>query len=433
MIQKVDPAKGLKGVITDLPADKSIAHRAAMFAALAEGESVIYNYPDSADPQSTIACLEGLGCRIERHPDHIKIFSKGRNGLKVTQKQLDCGNSGTTMRLLSGIVAGAGLEVSLTGDASLSARPMNRVLDPLRMMGASCESSGEGRAPIRFKAHDGLKAIDYTLPVASAQVKSCVLLAGLFAGGETTVTETMPSRDHTERMLGLPVERKADGRIVISSSRSVDVKPARFRVPGDISGAAFWLVAGSLVGNAVITLNNTGLNPTRSAVTGILKRMGASITLENMQSESEPTADITVRQARLKATSLRPEEIPNAIDEIPVLAVAMCFAGGVSEIRNAGELRAKETDRIRATVSLLRSAGAEVKEFEDGFEITGNNEFRPKSTVYDTWHDHRIAMAASVMALMADAPSEILEAECVKVSYPAFFDHLDKLCVNGES
>lgn len=432
MIKTIEPVRSLNGVITDLPADKSIAHRAALFAAIAKGDSTIKNYSNAADPQSTLECLKGLGVDITMKGSTIVIHGRGRKGLRPVHEKLDCGNSGTTMRLLSGILSGSNQQVCLTGDASLSSRPMARVLNPLREMGALCESTEGERAPLCFKNHGGLEAITYELPMASAQVKSCVLLAGLFARGETRVVENLPSRDHTERMLGLEIDFNADGTRVIKSSRSVELRPINMSIPGDISGAAFWMVAGSLVPDSRIELKQVGINPTRSAVMSILKRMGADIRIANTVDDAslqggEPTADIIIKSNNLKAVELLPAEIPNAIDEIPVLAVAMCMAKGTSKVRGATELRAKETDRISAVVEMLTKAGADVTEYEDGFEVKGNPDFVPKPAVYASHHDHRIAMASAVMAMCASDSSSIEGADCVAVSYPSFFEHLTKL------
>lgn len=449
----VSPVASLRGSLDDLPADKSIAHRAALFAGISRGKSIITNYSLAADPQSTLACLQQLGVRLERSGGGRKvvIHGKGRHALELPKPDekgvptLDCGNSGTTMRLLSGIVAGANLELSLAGDTSLSNRPMGRVLHPLQQMGALWHTSeGQGeevespKAPLYFQKHDGLQGIRYELPMPSAQVKSCLLLAGLYAAGETEVVEFTPSRDHTERMLGLETQYNADGSRIIKSSREVELQGFDLRVPGDISGAAFWMVAGSITEDANIRIPQVGINPSRSAVIDILKRMNADVQVfrEKGQEEQtgsnasgEPVASLQIRPASLQATSLTRGEIPNAIDEIPVLAVAMCFAEGVSEVRHAAELRKKETDRITAIVDMIQRAGGDIQEFEDGFTITGNPAFRPAATSYDSYDDHRIAMAASILALRAEEgqQSRIENSGCVNISYPNFYAHLTQL------
>lgn len=425
----VKPAKSLNGIIRDVPADKSIAHRSAMFAALGDDISQITNYPQSADPQSTLSCLRGLGIEIIQNEGKVTVKGAGRNFWKPNSTSLDCGNSGTTMRLISGIIAGAGLQVSLTGDHSLQSRPMKRIINPLEEMGAKIESK-DGYAPLTFLSNDKkLKAIQYVLPMASAQVKSCVLLAGLFADGVTEVVESVPSRDHTERMLGLEKEYKSDGSVIIRSSREHSIPSLNMVIPGDISGASFWLVAGSIVPNAEIKLLNVGINPTRNAIIHILKRMGANISIIQKEdaSQLEPVADIVVKSSELVATSLEPREIPNCIDEIPILSVAMSFAKGQSSIRNAEELRTKETDRIHAIASILSRAGVEHEMYEDGLTINGNPGFIPKPAEYESFHDHRIAMSAAVMALKASESSVILDADAAAVSYPDFWKHLEQL------
>ncbi|MCC5934132.1 MAG: 3-phosphoshikimate 1-carboxyvinyltransferase [Candidatus Cyclonatronum sp.] len=433
MNKTVEPAKCLRGEITDLPADKSIAHRAALFATLARGESVIRNFSEAADPQSTLQCLRDLGVPVETDGNTIVIRAKGRKTFSPIKSEIDCGNSGTTMRLLSGMVAGAGLPVTLTGDASLSSRPMKRITEPLGLMGAEIETAEGNRAPILFRPHKGLHAIDYPLPMPSAQVKSCVLLAGLFADGETRVTEKLPSRDHTERMLGLEMDFNADGTRVLKSSREFEVRPQHLTVPNDISAAAFWMVAASVIPGSEIVLRGVGVNPSRSAVISILQRMGADIRVTlppNMQASQavgEPVADITIKSAQLRPVSLLETEIPNAIDEIPVLAVAMGFARGKSEVRNASELRAKECDRIAAVAEMLRKAGIKVVEYKDGFEVIGGGAGPCEPAEHASFHDHRIAMASSILALKGSGPSVITGADCTAISYPHFYRDLSLL------
>ncbi|WP_114985731.1 3-phosphoshikimate 1-carboxyvinyltransferase [Cyclonatronum proteinivorum] len=433
MIKTITPATALRGELSSLPPDKSIAHRAALFASVAKGESVIRNYSAAEDPQSTLSCLRDLGVPVETDGSTVIIRAKGRKTFSPVRQLIDCGNSGTTMRLLSGLVAGAGLDVTLTGDASLSSRPMKRIMDPLGLMGAQIASSDKNRPPLQFASHKGLRAIDYTLPMASAQVKSCVLLAGLFADGETRVTETLPSRDHTERMLGLETDFNADGSRVLKSSREFEVLPQQLKIPNDISAAAFWMVAASIIPGSEIVLRGVGINPSRSAVITILQRMGADIRVSVPPEAStsttvgEPLADITIKSAKLSATDLLETEIPNAIDEIPVLAVAMAFAEGKSTVRKAAELRAKECDRIAAVAEMLQKAGLNIKEYADGFDVSGSRSNACQAADYSSHHDHRIAMAAAVLSLKADAPSTIHDADCAAISYPTFFRDLESL------
>lgn len=426
MEQKVKPASGLKGTLY-LPPDKSIAHRSAMFAALAETDSVIKNYSEAADPQSTLSCLQQLGVSIEKHGSTITVHGVGRNGFETPKESLDCGNSGTTMRLLSGIIAGAGLEVTLVGDESLSRRTMKRIISPLRMMGAKIEARDDNYAPLHFKRHDGLKAMTYELPVASAQLKSCVVLAGLFAEQETTVIEKIPSRNHTEVLLGLPA-RTENGFIYVSSSREIKIPAQDYTVPSDFSAATFWLVAGSIVPNSHILMPNAGLNPTRIAALHILKRMGANIQCDDQRLQGrEEVADLVVKTATLKATDINPEEVPNCIDEIPILCVAMAFAEGTSTITGAKELRHKECDRLKAMAELMTKAGVEFEEHPDGFTIHGNPGLQPEGNDFHSFDDHRIAMSAAVMALKCTSESKIINAESSRISYPDFWNDLTKL------
>lgn len=408
-----------------LPADKSIAHRAALFASIADGPSILHNFPSSADPQSTLSCLQQLGVPIETSPDNsVIIHGVGRNGFSAPDGPLDCGNSGTTMRLLSGVLAGQPFSSELTGDASLSSRPMQRIARPLRSMGATI-SLTNGHAPIRIQPCDNLTGIRYKLPVPSAQVKSCVLLAGLWAKGQTIVYETVRSRDHTERMLNLTIRAADDGRAIHSDS-SHTIPHGTFALPGDFSAAAFILVAASIAGTAPVHMSGVGLNPSRTGLLAVLRRMGANIQISNKRTSGvEPVGDLSVRRSPLRGVTVRGEEIPNVIDEIPVIAVAGAFANGVTMIRDATELRYKECDRIKATVTNLRALGAKVEEFEDGLAVTGMvplNGARVSS--YD---DHRIAMAMGVAALGAHGTTTIEDADAAAVSFPEFWDTIAAL------
>ena len=423
MTQTVEHAPALFGTIT-LPADKSVAHRTAMLASLAEGTSRIANYPDSADPQSTLACMRSLGINITEEDGILVVEGHGLHGLQAPDGPLDCGNSGTTMRLLSGILVGQSFDSTLTGDASLSRRPMGRVQAPLAEMGAHLDLT-DGHAPVRIQGGRTLKGTKYKLPVPSAQVKSCVLLAGLFAEGETTVVETAPSRDHTERMLGLDVVDMGGARyLTVEGGRPI--APRTWAVPRDFSAAAFFLVAGSIVPEGTLRLPGVGLNPSRSGLLEVLRAMGADVRIENERERGgEPLADLKVRPAALHGVSVGGNVVPNLIDEIPVLAVAAACAEGRTEIRDAAELRVKETDRIDATVKNLRALGADVEEFEDGFAINGP--CRLSGTTVESYDDHRIAMAMGVAGLIASGKTTITEAECAKVSFPDFWTTLQAL------
>jgi 3-phosphoshikimate 1-carboxyvinyltransferase len=428
MIQKVEPAKRLTGTLTT-PPDKSISHRSALFAAISSEESTIYNYSSAADPFSTLSCLRQLGVEIDKDGSTVRIEGVGRDGFQKPDAPLDCGNSGTTMRLLGGIVAAAGVECELIGDESLSARTMKRIISPLNQMGCKIESLNGEFAPLKVSSHNGVIGMKYPLPIASAQLKSAVLLAGLFGKNVTEVVESIPSRDHTERLLELSSEPYGSGKI-IRSSRG-DIIPAQnYRVPGDFSAAAFWLVAGSINPNSEIVLKDTGMNPSRSAAFHILKKMGADFEELNPRLEGkEPVSDIRIKTSGLQPIILAPELVPNCIDELPVLMVAMCFAEGTSIISGAKELRHKETDRLAAMHEILAASGAEIELKEDGIIIHGSNDFTPRPARYLSHHDHRMAMAAAVLATRGSGNSEIIDAECTAISYPDFWTDLQKLVV----
>ena len=428
-IHSVDPANSLNGIITLAP-DKSIAQRAAIFSLLHDGPSTIYNYSQAQDPQTTLHCVEYLGAmvEVEKENDKLIITGVGRDGISAQTDELDCGNSGTAMRLLSGVLTGAGISVKLIGDPSLSGRTMTRIINPLEEMGAHILARNGAFAPLFISREDPLKALKFTLPIPSAQLKSCILLAGLFGEEETCVIEPIPSRDHTERLLQLNVETDDQGLRRIYASKAHDIPSQNYRIPGDYSAAAFWLVAGSIVPNSVITLPDVGLNPTRIASLHILKEMGAQVDILEDESEfTEPVAKLTVRTAELSGIEIPPEWIPNTIDELPILAVAMAFADGDSHIRGAAELRHKETDRIMAITKLLDAIGASYKEYDDGLSIHGNPRLTFDAAHFESFHDHRIAMASAVAALRGNKSSSIKDAEAAAVSYPEFWDHLDHL------
>lgn len=418
---------GLNGTV-QIPPDKSIAHRAAMFAALADGTSTIGNYAQAADPQTTLKVIQALGVAVEQDGTTVKVHGRGRHTLQQPKAEIDCENSGTTMRLMTGILSGAGIECTLTGDASLSRRPMKRVMGPLAQMGAHIDAREGTYPPLLLHANKGLKAIDFVLPIASAQLKSCILLAGLFCDDEVVVRETVRSRNHTEVLLGLKDELLDDGTRLVYSSRSHQVPLQNYDVPGDFSSAAFWMVAGSIMAEGELLLKNVGLNPTRDAALHVLRRMGADIrVIEERQAGAEVVADLSVRPARLQATSMSEAEVAVAIDEIPVLSIAMAFAEGESEVRGAGELRVKECDRIDAMASMLRAMGIPVQEFEDGYRIEGQPDHRFDSLEADSRHDHRIAMSAAVASVRCNGEVSIEGAEHAAVSYPDFWNDLDRV------
>jgi len=408
-----------------LPADKSIAHRAALFASIANGVSTLENFPQSQDPQSTLSCLKQLGVPIREFSNHtIIVEGGGRKAFRKPDAPLNCGNSGTTMRLLSGMLVGQPFESELIGDASLSARPMGRIVEPLQAMGANLTLT-DGHAPIRIQPSNQIHGIDYSLPVASAQVKSCVLLAGLWADGETVVRESVPSRDHTERMLHLPVS-ESNQQTLISSDASLPIPHGTVVLPGDFSAAAFILVAASILGTAPVHLPKIGLNPTRTGLLDVLQHMGANIKIHNVSSsEIEPFGDLTVERATLRGISIGGDQIPNIIDEIPIIAVAGAFSKGVTIVRDAKELRYKECDRIHVMVKNLRRLGAEIEEYEDGFAITGRVPLKGNTVTSD--HDHRIAMAMAIAGLASDGTTTIQNADATSVSFPEFWECIARL------
>ncbi len=439
---KIQPANNLQGTI-NLPGDKSISHRAGMFSAMATGETRIENFATSADCASTLSCLEQLGVEIRREDSTIYVKGVGKKGFQKPENPLDCGNSGTTMRLLSGILAGQNFDSILIGDESLSLRPMKRVIEPLSQMNAHIEST-ENHAPLKIFGRNPLKAISFEPKVASAQVKSCVILAGLNSDGKTSVSEPSAvadglirqevksavalTRDHTERMLrwfGVDVEVSGD---LITVSGDAELTARDLLVPSDVSSAAFFLVAAACLKGSEIVLPNVGLNPSRNAVVEVLRSFGAEIeVLNEREIGNEPIGDLRVSgngnlQSRTSSNILRGEIIANLIDEIPILAVFGTQIEGGIEIREASELRVKESDRIKSVVENLRKMGAEVEEFEDGLRVGKSN---LKGATVDSFGDHRIAMAFAVAALFAEGETEIEGAECAAVSFPAFFETLN--------
>jgi 3-phosphoshikimate 1-carboxyvinyltransferase len=420
----VPPARTVHGTLS-VPGDKSISHRAALFNALAEGDASITGFSSGADCASTLECLRRLGVGIERSSDVVRV--QGR-GLTEPADVLDCGNSGTSMRLLSGILAGAGVFAVLTGDGSLRRRPMARVVEPLRRMGAHIDGREDGRLPPLAISGGRLQGVQHRLSVASAQVKSCLLLAGLFADGETTVVEPAPTRDHTERMLramGAAVE--VDGRTVRvgrSRLRAVDVA-----VPGDFSSAAFWLVLGCLHPDAEVRVENVGVNPTRTGLLEILSRMGADVAVERPREVAgEPVADLVARSSRLRAITVGGDLVPLAIDEVPLVALLGLFAEGETVVREAVELRVKESDRIGVVAEGLQALGAEIEVTEDGWRIRPS---RLRAGRVQSHADHRMAMLFALAGTLGEGV-EIDDAECVSVSYPSFWETLDRV-VSRES
>jgi len=420
------------------PGDKSISHRAALIAALAEGTSSVSNFSSSADCAATLSCLAALGVGIKRDHTDLVITGAGLDGLRASPAPLDCRNSGTTMRLLAGILAGQAFTSTLTGDDSLRSRPMQRIIEPLRMMGAQI-TAHEGRAPLVIQGHRGLQAISYELLVASAQVKSCILLAGLRAEGRTEVIENETTRDHTERMLrkfGVPVET---GDAEREGARfAAVIGPARLSardvaIPGDVSSAAFFIAAAALLPGSSLEISDVGVNPTRILFLKQLRALGLDVEVVGVNDgQDEPVGVIRVRGSRkqLSGSSDSPMTIqglvvPQLIDELPLVAVVGSQIQGGIEIRDAAELRVKESDRIATTAQNLRAMGADVEEFADGLRVAGPVDLR--GAKIDPRGDHRIAMAFAVAGLIADGETEITDAECVAVSFPEFFELLDSV------
>ncbi len=416
----------MRGEIS-LPGDKSISHRALLLGALARGTTDISNFLPGQDCRSTLECLRALGARVEeKSPTELTLFGAGPGGLREAPGVLDCGNSGTTARLLLGILAALPFASRMTGDESLRQRPMGRVVEPLRSMGADIRGPEGGKFLPLLVEGGKLRGFSYRLPMASAQVKSALLLAGLVSGVEVDVEEPALSRDHTEKMLaylGARVERRGN-RVRIAPGQALKGRP--IRVPGDISSAAFFLVAATLVPGSEVLLKGVGVNPTRAGVLAVLQRMGARITCLSREEEAgEPVADLLVQAAPLQGTEVKGGEIPTLIDEIPVLAVAALFARGTTIIRDAAELRVKETDRIRALVTELEKMGAAVKELPDGLVIQGGQQLRGGRLA--TYGDHRMAMSLQVAGLAAGREVVLDDRECVRVSFPNFFTLLQEL------
>lgn len=427
MIKRVIPLPRLDAQITP-PGDKSIAHRAVILNSFADGKARVTNFCGGDDCSSTIRCIRALGARVIRStskPDIVDVVGVGRGGFHEPDNVLNAGNSGTTTRLLTGLLSGQPFMSVITGDASLRSRPMGRVIKPLRQMGAEVFGRNGGAcAPIVINGR-GLHGIEYKLPEPSAQVKSALILAGLFAEGQTRVEEPAPTRDHTERMLqhmGAPIKRA--GTIVTVTRPHQALRALSMNVPGDISAAAYWLVAGAIHPNGRVVISHCGVNPTRTGVIDILRGMGARITIGARESEGpEPVAELSTGSASLKGILLEGDVIVRAIDEVPILAVAACFATGKTVIRSAQELRVKETDRIAQTARELSRMGARIEELPDGMIIEGVG--RLKGAEVDSHGDHRLAMSLAIAGLMASGTTVIKGAEAASVSYPEFWDHLD--------
>ena len=418
VIQKIKKAVGQIKV----PGDKSISHRAVMLGSLANGVTEISGFLKGADCLSTIDCFRKMGIDIDINGENVTVHGNGLRGLIKPDEMLYTGNSGTTTRLLCGILAGQNFNTSITGDASIQKRPMGRVVKPLSMMGAKIENE---YCPL-YITGTKLHGIAYKMPVASAQVKTAIILAGLYSDGETVIHEIEKSRDHTELMLSAMGADLTVDNLDITVKPTNDLTAVNVDVPGDISSAAFFLVLGAIMPNSQITVTNVGINPTRTGIIDVLKDMGADITLENVHtSAGETVADITVRSSSLKGTTVGGDIIPRLIDELPIIAVAAVFADGQTVIKDAQELKVKETNRIRAVVDEFNKCGIDITETDDGMIINGGKSIHGAD--FKTYGDHRMAMSLTVLAQLADGESTLDDSDCACVSYPTFFDDFYKL------
>ena len=424
MTKDFDQIKRVKGELI-LPGDKSISHRSVMFSSLAKGDSIVYNYLDSADVNSTMGCFRAMGCEIIKEKDILRIKGRGLGGLQKPSSNLDAGNSGTTARLISGVLCNQAFETIVIGDESLSKRPMKRVIDPLTQMGAKISATEKNTLPVTFTPSDNMKAITYELPVASAQIKSAVALSAIHLDEETVIIERLSSRNHTENMLGLKVESEGLINKIYVSKRNYPLAGEYF-VPSDISSAAFFIVLGLVLPDSEIIIKNVSLNETRTGILQVLQKMGGDIQIlrEDIKA-GEKYGDIIVRSSKLTNIKIDKEIIPNIIDEIPVLSVAGIFAEGNFRIENAEELRVKESDRIASLCTNFRRAGLTVDEFNDGFELSGS--LTNDKVIFDSFTDHRIAMAFAVLSLIIKQGGTVEQFECVAISNPLFLDQLGTL------
>ena len=423
VLEKVSKLKGKISV----PGDKSISHRSLILGSIAQGETRIYNFLDSLDCLKTLECMQALGAEIDLSKDNfIKIKGKGLYGLQEPKDMLDVGNSGTTIRLLTGLLSGQNFYSVLNGDNSIRRRPMKRVVEPLRLMRADIWGRKDGQfAPLSVRGNK-LNPLHYTLPVASAQVKTALLLAGLYATGETVIKEPLPTRDHTERMLEI---MQADIKISspeIKIKGGKELKGTEIFIPGDISSAAYFIAAAGILRDSQVIIKQVGVNPTRTGIIKILKKMGTKIDILNYQIKSnEPQADLMIEYSKQKGIEIKKKNVPFLIDELPLIAVVATQAQGKTVVSGARELRVKETDRIKATVNELKKMGADIEEKEDGFIVTGPS--RLKGAVCESYNDHRIAMSLAVAALLAEGKTVIKNSECINISFPGFEKTLQKI------
>lgn len=416
--------------VVELPGDKSISHRYGILAALAEGTSEIINYASAADCRSTLECMRRLGAKVEVSSDRVRITGAGLEGLQASRKMLDAENSGSTMRMLSGVLAGQRFDSTITGDDSLRKRPMRRVVEPLKQMGGEIATQEGGRAPLEIRGRK-LRGIDYTTPIPSAQVKSAVLLAGLYAEGETTVREAVATRDHTEtalREFGARVESLDGPKGAIRIYSRPKLVARQLMVPGDLSGAVFLISTALILPESSLVLHNVGLNPTRARVLDFLISIGGNVKITAVQMrDGELVGDVSIAYSELKGGTIAGTQVAEMIDELPMLAALGPFTEQGIEIHDAQELRVKESDRIATIAAGLRAMGASVEEFPDGMRIAGRSAGKLRGAKVESHGDHRIAMALSVAALGAQGETTVRDADCVGVSFPEFFTTLERL------
>jgi 3-phosphoshikimate 1-carboxyvinyltransferase len=422
MQQTFNNIEKVKGELT-LPGDKSISHRAVIFSSMADGKSLIKNLSKGEDVNTTIRCFRHLGIEIQKEKNETIIFGRGVKGFNKSVSSLDCGNSGTTARLIAGLLSAQDFESTLTGDESLSKRPMDRVIVPLKQMGAKIESNNNN-LPLKIFP-SVLNQINYELPIPSAQIKSSVILAGLHCDGTTSIVEKIPSRNHTENMLGLDIKKSATGNTILVSGKNYPV-PAEYFIPSDVSSAAFFVVLALLTKGSSLIIKNVSLNETRKGYLKILEAMGAKMNYEKIKvSSGEVYGDIIVQSSSLKNIEIPEEIIPNIIDEIPILSVAGLFAEGNFSIRGAGELRKKESDRINSICTNYKMSGLNVEEFEDGFNVSGK--IKLKEIVFESFNDHRIAMAFSILSLLLKEGGKVDNFSCVNISNPDFLNQVKQI------
>ena len=431
---RVKKGKGVKGEIT-IPGDKSISHRSIMCASLAEGKSKIYGFLEGEDCLATKLAFQDMGINFETNNDEIVVHGSGLYGLKKPKKKINLGNSGTSIRLLSGILSAQKFSSTLIGDESLSTRPMNRIIEPLSLMGANIKSQNFGRPPLEIGKSDKLNSINYDLPIASAQVKSCILFASLYSEGKTVVRETQTTRDHTEIMFkqfGVPlIIRDTHGGRDIEMYSPSNLKSTEIDIPGDFSSAAFFILAALIIPNSNLTIKNVGMNETRTALLNAFQEMGAEIDIINKTGNFEPRADLKVKYSKLKGIKLDTKFVPNLIDELPAFFVAAAMSSGSTAVRNAEELRHKESDRLEAMGDVLKSLGVDFNMYHDGMDINGLDKNNGLSSytggVIESFGDHRIAMSSAIACSLFDQESRVLNTDNVNTSFPTFLKIADQV------